>query len=46
MIVELLCKLAHEENYAVIIVTHNDAVAMAADVVYGMLDGALEVVRG
>ena len=45
VIVELLCRLAHEENYAVIIVTHNDAVAMAADVVYGMLDGALEVVR-
>lgn len=46
VIVELLCKLAHEENYAVIVVTHNEKVAEAADTVYGMLDGALEVVRG
>lgn len=45
VIVELLCKLAHEEDYVVIIVTHNEKVAMEADVVYGMLDGALEVVR-
>jgi putative ABC transport system ATP-binding protein len=45
VIVDLLCKLAHEENYAVIVVTHNQKVAEAADVVYGMLDGALEVVR-
>ena len=46
VIVELLCKLAHEENYAVIVVTHNEKVAEAADAVYGMMDGALEVVRG
>lgn len=46
VVVELLCKLAHEENYAVIIVTHNEAVAAAADVVYGMSDGMLTVVRG
>lgn len=45
VIVELLCKLAHEDNYAVIVVTHNEAVAAAADVVYGMSDGALSVVR-
>lgn len=45
VIVELLCKLAHEDNYAVIVVTHNEAVAAAADVVYGMSDGALFVVR-
>ncbi len=45
MIVELLGKMAHEENYAVIVVTHNEKVAEAADVVYGMLDGRLEVVR-
>lgn len=44
-IVELLCKLAYEENYAVIVVTHNEAVAEAADAVYGMSDGSLEVVR-
>lgn len=45
LIVELLCKLAHEDNYAVIVVTHNEAVAAAADVVYGMSDGVLSVVR-
>lgn len=44
-IVELLCRLAHEENYAVILVTHSEKIAMSADVVYGMLDGRLEVVR-
>lgn len=46
VIVEFLCKLAHEDNYAVIVVTHNEAVAAAADVVYGMSDGVLSVVRG
>lgn len=46
VIVDLLCKLAHEDNYAVIVVTHNEAVAAAADVVYGMTDGVLSVVRG
>ena len=45
VIVDLLCRLAHEDNYAVIVVTHNEAVAAAADVVYGMTDGALSVVR-
>lgn len=46
VIVDLLCKLAHEDNYAVIVVTHNEAVAAAADVVYGMSDGVLSLVRG
>lgn len=45
VIVELLGMLAHEENYAVIIVTHNEKVAVSADVVYGMLDGIMEMVR-
>lgn len=45
-IVELLGRLAHEEDYAVIIVTHSEKIAMSADVVYGMLDGKLEVIRG
>ena len=45
VIVDLLCQLAHEENYAVVIVTHNEAVAAAADVVFGMSDGVLSVVR-
>ena len=46
VIVNLLCKLAHDKNYAVIVVTHNEAVAAAADVVYGMKDGEPSVVRG
>ena len=46
VIVELLGKMAHEENYTVIVVTHNEKVAEAADVVYGMSDGRLEGVRG
>lgn len=46
IIVNLLCRLAHEKNYAVIVVTHNEKVAETADIVYGMSDGALEVVRG
>ncbi len=45
-IVELLGRLAHEENYVVIVVTHNEKVAEAADVVYRMSDGVLEGVRG
>lgn len=45
VIVNLLRRLSHEENYAVIVVTHNEKVAEAADIVYGMSDGMLEVVR-
>lgn len=44
-IVELLGRLAHEADYTVIIVTHSERIALSADVVYGMLDGRLEVVR-
>ena len=44
-IIELLCRLAHEDHCTVIIVTHSDKIAMSADVVYGMSDGRLEVVR-
>ena len=38
-IVEILQKLAHEENRCVIIVTHDPAVAEAADVTMHMKDG-------
>jgi len=41
-IVEILRQLAHEDNRCVIIVTHDPAVAEAADVVLKMKDGKLE----
>ena len=41
-IVEILCRLAHEENRCVIIVTHDPAVAEAADCVLHMQDGKVE----
>lgn len=44
-IIELLCRLAHEDQCTVIIVTHSDKIAMSADVVFCMSDGRLEVVR-
>ncbi|MCL1999295.1 MAG: ABC transporter ATP-binding protein [Turicibacter sp.] len=40
-IVDILKKLAHEESYCVIIVTHNMEVAEVSDVVYRMTDGEL-----
>lgn len=41
-IVEILQKLAHENNCCVIIVTHDSVIAEAADVVLRMRDGKLE----
>ena len=41
-VVEILTRLAHEEGYCVIIVTHDPAIAEASDVVYRMADGVLE----
>ena len=40
-VVEILTRLAHEEGYCVIIVTHDPAIAEASDVVYRMADGIL-----
>ena len=40
-VVEILTRLAHEEGYCVIIVTHDPAIAEASDVVYHMTDGIL-----
>jgi len=39
--VEILTQLAHEQNYAVVVVTHNLEIADASDVVYRMSDGVL-----
>lgn len=40
-IVEILTRLAHEGGYCVVIVTHDPAIADAADVVYTVADGVL-----
>ena len=40
-VVEILSRLAHEEGYCVIIVTHDLAIAEASDKVYHMADGIL-----
>jgi len=42
IIVELLKTLAHEHDYAVIVVTHNKEVSTQADVIYTMRDGYLK----
>lgn len=40
-IVDILTRLAHEDGYCVVIVTHDPAVAETADTVYTMTDGVL-----
>ena len=42
-IVEILYKIAHEAGYTVIVITHNEKVAEAADHRYQMEDGRLSV---
>ena len=44
-IVEILYKIAHEEGYTVIVITHNEKVAEAADHRYQMEDGRLSVLE-
>lgn len=41
-IIEILCSLAHEKGYCVVIVTHDMEVAEAADVALRMRDGELQ----
>ncbi|WP_322170522.1 ABC transporter ATP-binding protein [Acutalibacter caecimuris] len=45
LVVDLLKRLVKEENYCVIVVTHDLDLAAQADVVYRMKDGALEEER-
>ena len=42
-IIDILCSLAHEKGYCIIIVTHDMEVADAADVAFRMRDGQLRV---
>lgn len=44
-ILNIFTTLAHEENRSVIIVTHSKKVTSIADVVYGIQDGRLSVVK-
>lgn len=41
IVIELLRKLAHKQEYAVVIITHDISIADIADVVYTMKDGQL-----
>lgn len=41
-VMDLLEHLAHVENYCVIVVTHDPEVAARADVIYRLVDGALQ----
>ena len=46
MIVKILVELAHEQNYCVIVVTHDREIADQADIVMRIRDGKiLEVVE-
>jgi putative ABC transport system ATP-binding protein len=40
-VIEILRRLAHEDGYCVIVVTHNLEIAQASDIVFHMSDGVL-----
>lgn len=40
-VMDILHNLAHDEDYCVIVVTHDMEIAKAADIVYKMKDGEL-----
>lgn len=42
-VMEILLRLAHEEGYCVVVVTHDLAIAASADHVYRLTDGVLSV---
>ena len=43
IVIDLLKKLVQDENYCVIVVTHDPGIAAQADIVYKMQDGRLAV---
>jgi len=42
MVMDILRRLAHEQGYTVIIVTHNPEIVAASDVVYQIVEGVLQ----
>ena len=42
-VMDILHKLAHDEGYCIVVVTHNLEIAEAADIVYRMSDGILQI---
>lgn len=46
MVLDILKELVRQEDYCVVIVTHDLDIAAQADVVYAMKDGRLEERRG
>lgn len=42
-IMKILCKLAHEDGFCIIIVTHDMDIANVADVTYKMVDGVISI---
>jgi len=44
LVMDILKSLAHDQNYCVIVVTHNLEIAEASDVVFRMSDGAIRKV--
>ncbi|MDL2220304.1 ABC transporter ATP-binding protein [Eubacteriales bacterium OttesenSCG-928-N14] len=41
MIMDILTRLAHQEGFCIVVVTHNPSISQASDVVYQMKDGEL-----
>ena len=43
-VMDILHKLAHDEDYCIVVVTHNLEIAESADIVFSMSDGVLDTV--
>lgn len=41
-IIDILCRLAHEQNYCVVVVTHDMGILDSMDVIYRMRDGLVD----
>jgi len=45
IIIDILCRLAHEQNYCVVVVTHDMGILDSMDVIYQMRDGMVSRVE-